>query len=109
MITLLPKHYLPIIKIRTSNHHLPIETGRWNNILRNLRKCTFCNRNELGDEYHYLFVCEFFNDSRLKFIPKYYTNRHNMLKYEQLLNTTKRNVLIKLSRFITIVNNYCKS
>ena len=109
MITLLPKHYIPIIKIRTSNHHLPIGTGRWNSILRNLRKCTFCNRNELGDEYHYLFVCEFFNDSRLKFIPKYYTNRHNMLKYEQLLNTTKRNVLIKLSRFITIVNNYCKS
>ena len=32
-----------------------------------------------------------------------------MLKYEQLLNTTKRNVLIKLSRFITIVNNYCNS
>ena len=29
-----------------------------------------------------------------------------MLKYEQLLNTTKRNVLIKLSRFITIVNNF---
>ena len=41
MITLLPKHYIPIIKIRTSNHHLPIESGRWNNILRNLRKCTF--------------------------------------------------------------------
>ena len=35
--------------------------------------------------------------------------RHNMLIYKQILNTTKRNVLIKLSRFITIVNNYCKS
>ena len=32
-----------------------------------------------------------------------------MFKYEPLLNTTKRNVLIKLSRFITIINYYCKS
>ena len=45
VITLQPKHYIPIIKIRTSNHHLPIETGRWNNILRDLRKCSLCNRN----------------------------------------------------------------
>ena len=59
MITLQPKHYMPIIKIRTSSHHLPIETSRWNNVLRNLRKCTFCNRNELGDANNYLFVREF--------------------------------------------------
>ena len=98
-----------MIKMRTSNHHLSIETGRWNNVLRNLMKCTFCNRNELGDECHYLFVRELFNNSRSKFIPKYSTIRHNMLKYEQLLNTTRRNLLIKLSRFIAIVNNYCKS
>ena len=52
---------------------------------------------------------EFFNDSRSKCIPKYYTTKRNMFKYEQLLNTTIRNVLIKLSRFIAIVNNYCKS
>ena len=32
-----------------------------------------------------------------------------MLKCEQLLNNTENNVLIKSSRFITIVNNYCKS
>ena len=49
------------------------------------------------------------NDRTSKFIPKYHTTKHNMLKYEQLLNTTKRNVLIKLSRFIAIINNYCKS
>ena len=33
MITLQLKHYFPIIKIRTSNHHLTIETDRWNNVL----------------------------------------------------------------------------
>ena len=109
MLTLQPIHFIPIIKIRTSNHHLPKETGWWNNVLRNLRKCTLCNINELWDVYHYLFVCELFNNIRSKFIHTYYTTRHNMLKYEQVLNTTKRNVLIKLSRFITIINNYFKS
>ena len=64
MITLQPKHCIHIIKMRTSNHHLPIETGRWNNVLRNLRKCTLWNRNKLGDECHYLFVCEFLNTIR---------------------------------------------
>ena len=75
--------------------------------IKKSKECTFCNRNELGDEF--FFVYELFKYSRSKCIPKYYTTRHSMLKYEQLLNTTKRNVLIKLSRFITIVNNYFKS
>ena len=45
----------PIIKLRTSNHYLPIETGRWNNTERHERECTLCNDKDLGDEYHYIF------------------------------------------------------
>ena len=49
-----PRQWKPIIKLRTSNHYLPVETGRWNNTERHERKCTLCNENELGDEYHYI-------------------------------------------------------
>ena len=35
---------------------LPIETGRWANILKQNRKCHLCNL-EIGNEFHYLFIC----------------------------------------------------
>jgi hypothetical protein len=47
------KEYLNILEIkdaillcrfRTTNNKLPIETGRWQNIPRESRKCIVCNR-----------------------------------------------------------------
>ena len=46
-----------ITKLRTSNHLLAIETGRWNNIPRENRICTQCRQNKIEDEYHFLFEC----------------------------------------------------
>ena len=48
-----------IIKYRTGNHRLPVETGRWENIPLNERKCKLCTTDNIGDEYHYLFTCDF--------------------------------------------------
>lgn len=44
---------------RTRNHRLPIETGRWSNKPMRERVCHLCQV-ELGDEFHYLFKCNFF-------------------------------------------------
>ena len=52
-----PKHSKIFCKFRTCNFKLPIETGRWEDIPREERKCNICNFNEIGDEYHYLFNC----------------------------------------------------
>ena len=57
-----------LIRFRTSNHKLPIETGRYLNILRENRLCTLCLANDIGDEYHYMFICEFFKDVRERFV-----------------------------------------
>lgn len=46
-------------KFRTRNHRLPIETGNWNRVPRNIRFCNHCV-NKIGDEFHYLFECVFF-------------------------------------------------
>ncbi len=36
-----------------------METGRYLKLERNRRVCNFCDDNgDLGDEYHYLFVCK---------------------------------------------------
>ena len=58
---------LPIYKLRTANHYFPIETGRWNGTAMTNRLCTLCNRNEIGNEKHYLFHCELFSYERTKF------------------------------------------
>ena len=52
-------YYDKIIKYRTGNYRLPIETGRWDDTPLNERKCTVCNKNDIDDEYHYLFSCDF--------------------------------------------------
>ncbi len=64
---MLTKHlYINVVKFRTSNHKLPIETGRWNGIERSERKCNLCNLKDIGDEFHYLLICPFLAESRKK-------------------------------------------
>ena len=48
------KNVVELCRFRTANHKLPIEIGRWNNTNRINRMCTHCNKNELGDEFHYI-------------------------------------------------------
>lgn len=97
----LPKHlYINVVKFRTSNHKLPIETGRWNGIERSERKCNLCNLKDIGDEFHYLLICPFLAESRKKYIKKYYYKRTNTLKFKELLNTNSESQLRKLSQFV---------
>ena len=60
-ITILEKTYwCPLIRFRLSNHYLPIETGRWKNVTLQNRICPLCNNFYIGDEFHYIFTCTFF-------------------------------------------------
>ena len=70
-----------LIKFRTSNHKLPIETGRYDNTERKDRICTLCSVKDIGDEYHYLFSCQYFNDIRLLYVPKKYVSKPSVAKY----------------------------
>ena len=51
-----------LLKLRFSNHKLPIHAQRFLNVPRNERLCKLCANGELGDEFHYLFNC---NDERI--------------------------------------------
>ena len=48
-------YYSKIIKY----NRLPVQTGRWVDIPLNERKCKTCIKDDIGDEYHYLFSCDF--------------------------------------------------
>jgi hypothetical protein len=65
-----------------NQHNKPIETGRWQKITRENRKCTKCSKDVIGDEYHYLFICNNTEIQRIrsKYIPKYYVQNSCVAK-----------------------------
>jgi hypothetical protein len=61
---------------------------------RSERICDLCNKEELGDEFHYLFNCTFFKDERKKIIPEYLYNVPNTISFSELMNSDDKYVLI---------------
>ena len=105
LLSLPYKHLKYFCRFRTCNVKLPIEVGRWLNIPRENRICNLCLKNEIGDEYHYLFNC---NDScivesRLSNISKYFYLHPNVYKFEKLFNTKNKTKLIRLCKFIKTI------
>ena len=75
-LNLLPENLaINFMKFRLLNHKLPIQKGRFLGIERNERLCEKCNLNELGDEFHYIFVCPFFLSARKRFLKPYYRKK----------------------------------
>ena len=50
------------------NHHLEIESGRWVNIPRKEGICNHCNKQEIGDEFHYILKCTSLQQERVKYL-----------------------------------------
>ncbi|XP_074661598.1 uncharacterized protein LOC141914230 [Tubulanus polymorphus] len=90
---------ISLCRFRCSNHKLPIETGRYENKPRNERVCNKCNENTIGDEYHFILKCEFFNAFRILYIPNRYRIGANQYKFKQLLSN--ENLYYSLSKYIT--------
>ena len=84
LLTLSKNKYTSLLKFRTSNHKLPIETGRWNETDVADRKYTICSLNMIGDEFHYLFECPCLNTERKMFLKRRFYVRPNMHKFCQL-------------------------
>ena len=55
-----------ITQIRLSAHKFPIEHGRYKNIPREQRMRNLCCNNLVGDEFHYLFICNEFSLTQRK-------------------------------------------
>ena len=103
---LIPKQlYIPLIKFRTSNHKLPDEVGRWKNTLYAERKYSLCNKNDIGDEFHYLLICPFFQADRCYYLKSFFYRRPNTLNFKALLTSTNKKVLSNLSKFVKIIMN----
>ena len=94
-----------LTRYRLSNHKLPIEIGRHNNIVRNERICELCSKKEMGDEVHYFLICPKFEKERKKLIPKTCIRYASAHVYCELLATDSPNTLRKLATISKIIMN----
>ena len=86
-----------------SNHKLPVEIGRWENTPLDERKYNICSKHDIGDEFHYLFVCNYFQAERKQVLKSYYYKRPNVIKFKDLLCTDNVKDLTQLSKFVNII------
>ena len=92
-----------MIRFRTANHKMTIETGRWNDMDLPDRKCQLCTKNDLGDEYHYLLRCIYFKNERRNYIDPYFYTSPNVLKFKEVSQIADTEKLVRLGKFMRII------
>ena len=95
---------IPITRFFTTNNNLPVNIQRYINIERRDRICPKCEIIDVGDEFHYLFICPFFTRERHDLIPKKFRKRPNALTFQQLMNCDDKITLLKLKHFVGLIN-----
>ena len=87
-----------LAKFRCGDNKLPVNKHRFSTNVEE-KICSLCTSNEIGDEYHYLFICSVFSQERNLYLPKSYFEIPNESKFKKLLQTKEKNMLIKLAKF----------
>ena len=101
-LNVLPAKYrIALSRLRLSSHKLRIETGRYsqNRTERRNRLCTFCDKGEIEDEYHFILICEAYQQLRRLYIKPYYYRKPNVYKFMELMKSESSVNLKKLSKF----------
>lgn len=81
-----------------------IEEGRYRDIDRINRICTYCNMNAIENEYHFLLVCPFYRDLRSECLPKYYCSWPSIQKFKYIMKCDIKSTIIKLSKYLFLAN-----
>ena len=99
-----PDIWIPLIKIRTRNHKLPVELQSWNILFkpRNERYCNVCNLNEVGDEFHFIARCPIFLEDRQKYIPSILQD-NSIRNFISILKSDDIKILRGLAKFLNIL------
>ena len=69
-------------QIRLGILPLKIETGRFENLVPELRLCEFCPNTEIDDEEHFLFKCELNKELKTKFISTLIRDRSTKCTFD---------------------------
>ena len=86
------------MRFRTQNHKLHVDIEKRNGINLHETVCPVCLA-AIGDEYHYILICEHLRHERTNYVKQYYNRNHNVIKSTQLMN-------IEVSKDAKIRNRY---
>ena len=91
-----------LTRFRISSHSLRIQTGRYekNTIAKNERYCMYCGSRDIVDTYHFICICPCHFTLRSTYIDTFYFVRPSVFKFNLLMSSTNKNVLIKLAKYI---------
>ena len=88
-----------MFKFRCRNLKIPVvvygEDER--NIPYDDRLCTKCTINVIGDEYHYILQCPFFQHHRQRPLENHFYTNPNMEKFCRLFQSKNANTIRKLA------------
>lgn len=85
-------------RFRLSSHQLQIEQGRYQNIERAYRLCTFCSHNVVESEYHFLLCCPFYRDLRLRYFNN--ISWPSLSKFYRIMSSTNKKTILNTGHFI---------
>ena len=94
---------LALTRFRLRNSKIPSNVLASN--AYNSTVCFLCDTGDIGDEFHYLLVCDAFKEHRRKFIKPYYYSRPNIIKFEALFNLKAGKKQKNLIKYIQFVSN----
>ena len=63
-----------------------------------------CQKNQIEDEYHYIFECTNLSEKRTSLLPKHLIERPNIIKFKILMTSERKPILQKLCKFIRYMN-----
>ena len=106
LINLPVKYAYDLCKFKCGNHKLPIVTGRFQNLAIDERVCRLCQLNDVGDEFHYVLRCPFFQENRKKFVKRYYYCNPSALKMTQLFTHKNYKTMLNLAKFTKIIMDF---
>ena len=102
LVKLPPLSRATLCKFRLNNTRLPIVLGRYTQTPRNLRFCTLCTNEEIGNEFHILFECT--NPQiiplRALHIPTEFSDQPSLQKCAELLGSENLSVLKNVALFL---------
>ena len=90
-----------LCNLRTGNHKLPISKQRYSNDVD--VNCPLCEENETCDEFHVIFKCKFFDETRKIFLKKFYYTRPNTQKMHTLFNSNSPKEIRNVAKFAKVI------
>ena len=88
-----------LANFRSSSHSLMIEKGRHIGIDREHRSCFYCET-VLENEFHFMIVCQLYDDIRLVYIPLYYYQFPSYTKFYSLMSSENETLIRNTAMYI---------